>query len=412
MTTACIADSLLSVREAELLVQGATVAGRLEREAAERLAMNLRQPGLCALLAEAATERKQCSQGKIVTISRNVFIPLTNLCRNRCAYCTFAHLPDSPEAKTLAFAEVEALAREARALGCIEALFCLGDKPELAYRGYRQWLASLGYASTAEYLHAACEHVFGFGLLPHSNAGILTRDEMAKLRQWNASLGLMLETTSVQLRKRGMPHYYAPDKEPSRRIRMHEEAGELKIPFTSGLLFGIGETTQDRVESLFVLRDLQDRFGNIQEIILQPFHAKLDTPMAKASQIDDAEFIGWVALARLIFGSEINLQVPPNLNADDEMLRKLLRAGINDWGGVSPLTQDFINPEAPWPALERLRILTQDCGYELRERLPVYPEWIRNRPEYFEPAVLKRIRELSDERGFARTSSSSSEAAA
>lgn len=411
MTIARTAETSLSAREAELLVQEAMVAGRLERVAAERLAENLTKSELRALVMEAAAELKQRGKGKIVTVSRNVFIPLTNLCRNRCAYCTFAQLPDSPEAKTLAFAEVETIACEARAAGCVEALFCLGDKPEIAYRGYRDWLASLGYASTAEYLLAACERVFHLGLLPHSNAGILTRDEMVKLQQWNASLGLMLETTSVQLRRHGMAHYYAPDKEPARRIRMHEEAGELKIPFTSGLLFGIGETTQDRVESLFVLRDLQDRFGNLQEIILQPFHAKLDTPMAESSQIDEAEFVGWVALARLILGPEINLQAPPNLNADAAMLKDLLRAGINDWGGVSPLTQDFINPEAPWPTLERLREVTQECGQELRERLPVYPEWICERSECFAPAMLARIRELSDAQGFARTSSSSSEAA-
>lgn len=407
MTFARSAQNSLSDREATRLVQEAVAAGRLERGAAERLAPHLGHPSLRGLVLEAAYELKQKGKGKLVTVSRNVFIPVTNLCRNRCGYCTFAQLPDSPAAKTLAFAEIETLARQARAAGCIEALFCLGDKPEIAYRGYREQLAAWGYVSTAEYLLEACERVFGLGLLPHSNAGILTRDEMAKLRLWNASLGLMLETTSTRLRERGMPHYYAPDKEPALRIRMHEEAGELGIPFTSGILLGIGETTQDRVDSLFLLRELQDRFGHLQEVIVQPFHAKPQTPMAAASVMQEAEFVAWVALARLILGAQFNLQAPPNLNADAQTLRDLLRAGINDWGGVSPVTQDFINPEAPWPSLERLRTVTQEAGQELRERLPVYPEWIRERPESFAPALLARLRELSDAQGFARTSSTS-----
>lgn len=407
MTFARSAQNSLSDREATRLVQEAVAAGRLERVAAERLAPHLGNPSLCELVLEAAYELKQKGKGKLVTVSRNVFIPVTNLCRNRCGYCTFAQLPDSPAAKTLAFAEIEALAREARAAGCIEALFCLGDKPEIAYRGYREQLAAWGYASTAEYLLEACARVLDLGLLPHSNAGILTRDEMAKLRLWNASLGLMLETTSTRLRERGMPHYYAPDKEPALRIRMHEEAGELGIPFTSGILLGIGETTQDRVDSLFVLRELQDRFGHLQEVIVQPFHAKPQTPMAAASALQEAEFVAWVALARLILGAQFNLQAPPNLNADAQTLRDLLRAGINDWGGVSPVTQDFINPEAPWPSLERLRAVTHETGQELRERLPVYPEWIRERPGSFAPALLARLRELSDAQGFARTSSTS-----
>ncbi len=413
MTSSRNTRGSLSLREATGFVQEALTTGRSERFAAERLAANLMDSSLRALVTEAAFELKQKGKGKIVTVSRNVFLPVTNLCRNRCSYCTFAQLPDSPASKTLAFAEIETLAREAHAAGCIEALFCLGDKPEVAYRGYRDTLAASGYASTAEYLIEACERVFRLGLLPHSNAGILTREEMAKLRIWNASLGLMLETTSARLCERGMPHYYAPDKDPAVRIRMHEEAGELGIPFTSGILLGIGETTQDRVDSLFVLRDLQDRFGNLQEIIVQPFHAKSETPMANVQGLSEAEFTGWVALARLILGAEFNLQAPPNLNADTQTLIDLLHAGINDWGGVSPVTQDFINPEAPWPSLERLREVTRETGQELRERLPVYPEWIRERPDSFAPEMFARLRELSDAQGFARAQfRSSSEAAA
>jgi FO synthase len=330
-------------------------------------------------------------------VSRNVFIPLTNLCRDRCAYCTFAKQPDDPDAKTYTLSEVAQVVRDGLRAGCVEALFCLGDKPEIAYRAYREWLAQNGLRSTAEYLIQACEVGFAEGMLPHSNAGILRGEEMQALKRSNASLGLMLESTSPRLRQKGMAHYYCPDKDPEVRLRMHREAGELRIPFTSGLLLGIGENGDERVDTLLAIRELADRYGHIQEVIVQPFHPKPDTPMRGVDPISDAEVAGCVALTRLALGPHANVQAPPNLAPD--VLELLLRAGVNDWGGVSPLTIDFINPEAPWPRLAELRRRTEASGQRLVERLPVYPEYLA-RPEFFEPRVLDACRARVGADGF------------
>jgi FO synthase len=237
-------------------------------------------------------------------------------------------------------------------------------------------------------------------MLPHTNAGVLSQEEMTALRPWNASMGLMLETTSERLRQKGGAHYYAPDKEPARRIRMHEEAGALGIPFTTGMLLGIGESLAERVDTLLVIRDLAQRYGHIQEVIVQPFHPKHDTPMRDAAALSNEEVAGWVALARLILGPRMNVQAPPNLAP--EALELLLSAGLNDWGGVSPVTVDFINPEAPWPTLRELRERTEAAGATLRERLPVYPGDVTGRPELFDPQVRAALQRLADESGFAR----------
>jgi len=386
--------------EVERIVSEALRAETLERDLAMRLVESFGDEAVRRTVCEGALELKRRGKGDVVTVSRNVFIPLTNLCRNRCSYCTFAKLPDSPEAKTFALEEVDALARSGRAHGCIEALFCLGDKPENAYALHRRWLAERSYATTAEYLVEACEVAFAQGLLPHTNAGILSRDQMAALRPWNASMGLMLESASPRLRGKGMPHYYCPDKEPGLRIEMHEEAGRLAIPFTTGMLLGIGETDAERIDTLLVIRALQRRYGHIQEVILQPFHPKPDTEMCSVAAPNDEHFAAWVALARLVLGSRMNLQAPPNLSAPS--LALLLRSGINDWGGVSPVTLDFINPEAPWPAMERLREVTCAQGQRLRERLAVYPEFVTSRPECFDPKMWAAVRGLADAEGFAR----------
>jgi FO synthase len=245
-------------REAEHLVADAVEAGRLERAPAERLARHLSDACIREIVLEGASECKRRGKGDVVSVSRNVFIPLTNLCRDRCGYCTFAVQPDSPAARTYTLEEVRDALRGARRAGCIEALFCLGDKPEVAYKAHREWLAQRGLRTTAEYLVQACSQALAAGMLPHSNAGILSAEEMVELRRCNASLGLMLETTSARLRGKGMPHYYAPDKDPALRVRMHREAGELRIPFTSGLLLGIGETESERVDTLYVIRELAD----------------------------------------------------------------------------------------------------------------------------------------------------------
>ena len=397
-------DAPIAFREAQRLVNEALDAGRLERAAANQLASSLADPCVRGAVLEGARESKRRGKGDAVSFSRNIFIPLTNLCRDRCAYCTFAKPPDSPEARSYTLGDVAWVVEGGLKTGCIEALFCLGDKPELAYRAYREWLKAQGHRTTADYLVEACRVAFAAGMLPHTNAGILSQREMERLRVWNASMGLMLETTSPRLRQRGMAHYYAPDKEPALRIRMHQEAGELAIPFTSGLLLGIGEDDAERVDTLLAIRDLQDRYGHIQEVIVQPFHPKPATPMRAQNSLTVEQLAGWVAMARLTLGPDMNVQAPPNLAAD--ALETLLRAGVNDWGGVSPVTVDFINPEAPWPTLAELKRRTEAAGQRLVERLPVYPEDLLGRPEFFHPQVRQAALCLADGEGWARPRSS------
>ena len=390
----------LSAAEAAQIARSALESGGLSREQALRLSGHLRDRDVLSVLTEAAFESKRSTKGDIVTVSRNVFIPLTNLCRNRCTYCSYAKPPDSAEAHTYSLEEVAEVVRGGVATGCTEALMCLGDKPEIAYRSHREWLAARGLRDTSELVLEACKVGFEGGMLPHTNAGILSADEMAALRPWNASMGLMMETTSQRLRQRGMPHFHAPDKDPAVRIRMHEEAGELKIPFTTGLLLGIGEDNEERVETLLTIRDLADRYHHIQEVIVQPFHPKPDTPMRAIAPIRDDEVVGWVALTRLIMGSEMNVQAPPNLAP--EMLERLATSGLNDWGGVSPITVDFINPEAPWPALQKLNELTERSGQKLRDRGPVYPDWVLGRPDFFDARMIDAMPRFATDEGFAR----------
>ena len=387
-------------REAERVVAEAVESGRLEPGPAVWLAAGLAGEAVREALLEGAFESKRRGKGDRVSVARNVFIPLTNLCRDRCAYCTFAKLPESPEAQTYSLDEVAEAVGGGVKTGCTEALFCLGDKPEIAYRFHREWLGRRGFATTAAYLVEGCRVAFEGGLLPHTNAGILTAEEMTALRRWNASMGLMLESSSARLRERGMPHYYAPDKDPTLRIRMHEEAGELRIPFTSGILLGIGETAEERVDTLLAIRALADRYGHIQETIVQPFHAKPGTPMRDVPPLSDVEVAGWVALARLVLGPEMNVQAPPNLAPD--VLELLLRSGLNDWGGVSPVTVDFINPEAPWPTFRELRRRTEASGQRLVERLPVYPEHLLQRPEFFDVRVREAALRQVDATGYVR----------
>jgi FO synthase len=391
-------ESPLPLDAAQECVRRAVDDGRLARGEALGLAASLGEPAVREAVLEGAFESKLRGKGTAVSVSKNVFIPLTNLCRDRCAYCTFAKQPDSPDAKTYSLAEVEEVVRGGIRAGCHEALFCLGDKPEVAYKSHREWLAARGLRSTTEYLVQACRVGFETGMLPHTNAGVLSAEEMTALRPWNASMGLMLESTSERLRQKGMAHYYCPDKDPALRIRMHEQAGELRIPFTSGILLGIGENASERVDTLLTIRELADRYGHIQETIVQPFHAKDDTPMRGIPSLGDEEVAAWVAMARLILGPAMNVQAPPNLAP--QVLERLLRSGLNDWGGVSPLTVDFINPEAPWPALAELRRRTEAAGQQLVERLPVYPEHLQAHPEFFEPRVRDECLRRVDASGF------------
>jgi FO synthase len=338
-------------------------------------------------LFDAASSLRDAFKGRNVTYSRKVFLPITNLCRDRCGYCTFRKDPGDPAAWTMPPAAIEDVLGRGRAQGCKEALMCLGDKPEAAFASYRETLAGFGHGSTVEYVRRACEMALKHGLLPHTNAGVLSRDEMQTLQPVNASLGLMLETVSPRLAERGMPHFSAPDKDPQVRLRMIREAGELAIAFTTGILIGIGETREERVDSLLAIRELHAEYGHIQEVIIQNFRAKPGTRMAGCAEPESAEIARTIALARLILGGEMNIQVPPNLNPDSHEL--MLRAGINDWGGISPVTRDYVNPEAAWPQVDILAETCRAAGFTLRERLSIYDEFIDRK--HFLPAGLRRL---------------------
>jgi 7,8-didemethyl-8-hydroxy-5-deazariboflavin synthase CofG subunit len=352
------------------------------------------------LLAAAAELRDRC-KGKIVTFSPKVFIPLTNLCRDFCGYCTFRKAPDEPGAKTMTIDEVLGVVRQGKALGCCEVLFSLGDKPEAIYPEMKSFLAERGYQRTLDYLYEVCLVVLEeTRLLPHSNPGVMGKRDLQRLKEVNVSLGLMLENVSERLMLRGGPHFDAPDKKPSIRLRTIEEAGKLRIPFTTGILIGIGETWEERIDSLFAIRELHERYGHVQEVIVQNFRAKPDIPMRDHPNASYDDMLKTIALARLIFGGDMNIQAPPNLTPEKYEL--YLNAGINDWGGVSPLTPDFINPEAPWPALQTLKQKSAEAGFTLKARLPIYPEFIAQ-DEKFLPASLRGyVERLADAAGLVK----------
>jgi 7,8-didemethyl-8-hydroxy-5-deazariboflavin synthase CofG subunit len=337
-------------------------------------------------LLSAAVRAKERFKPTVITYSRKTFIPLTNLCRDYCGYCTFRRDPGEAGAHTMTPDEVLMVVREAEKLGCTEALLSLGDKPELAFPEMRATLRWLGYSSTLQYLEAMCKLVLQESrLLPHPNPGLMGTEWLRRLGAVSPSMGLMLETTDTSLLGPGGAHDNAPDKVPAKRLRTIEQAGKLNIPFTTGLLIGIGETPEDRVDTLLAISELHRRYRHVQEVIVQNFRAKAKTPMRDSPEPTQGEMLRTVAVARLLL-PDVNIQAPPNLSApyyDD-----LLDAGINDWGGVSPLTPDFINPEKPWPHLEQLRLRTEAKGFRLRQRLPVYPEFL--------PAVISRPGLLAD----------------
>ena len=352
---------------------------------------------LPALLAAARSARDRFKPG-VITYSRKVFLPLTNLCRDYCGYCTFRRDPGQTGAHTMTPDEILAVARAGEKLGCTEALFSLGDKPELLFPEMRDTLRRLGYRSTLHYLEAMCELVLReTSLLPHPNPGLMSAEWISRLAAVSPSMGLMLETTNERLLRPGAAHDNAPDKLPAKRLRTIEEAGKKGVPFTTGILIGIGESPEDRVDSLLAIRDLHQRYGHIQEVIVQNFRAKPDIPMRGWPEPSRGEMLRTIAVARLLM-PEVNIQAPPNLSDPD--YEELLDAGINDWGGVSPLTPDFINPERPWPHLEELQRRTQAKGFQLRQRLPVYPEFLEN--AITRSALLKsRLEALADPQGLA-----------
>jgi len=368
---------------------------QLTRDTALHLALNA---PLQELLATASLLRAQ-GKGSTVSFSKKVFIPLTTLCRDYCGYCTFRKDPGEPGAHFMTPDEVLALAERGRRAGCKEALFSLGDQPERIFPEAREFLRQQGFARTLDYLAAMCELVLDrTGLLPHANPGVMDRAALERLKDSNASVGLMLETVSVRLMRGDLPHAKAPDKVPALRLRTMEEAGKLSIAFTTGILIGVGETMEERVDSLFAIRGLHEKYGHIQEVIVQNFRAKGGIPMANHPEPSLDDMLRTIALARLILGPHMNIQAPPNLSYED--FPRLLEAGINDWGGISPVTKDFINPEAAWPQISKLDAETAARGFTLRERLALYPEYIRSE-EFTSPAIRKRLGVLAGTDGFA-----------
>ena len=377
------------------LLAFAREAGSVDRDAAARLGL---QAPLADLFA-AATELRARGKGTTVSFSKKVFIPLTTLCRDYCGYCTFRKDPGQPGAHFMTPDEVLALAECARAAGCKEALFSLGDQPERIFPEAREFLKQQGFARTLDYAAAMSEMVLErTGLLPHANPGVMDRAALERFKESNASVGLMLETVSTRLMRDGLAHFKAPDKVPALRLRTIEEAGKLSIAFTTGILIGIGETFEERLDSLFAIRALHEKYGHIQEVIIQNFRAKPDIPMANHPEPSMDDMLRTIAIARLILGPHMNLQAPPNLSYAD--FPRLLEAGINDWGGISPVTKDFINPEAAWPQIAKLRAETEARGFKLRERLALYPEFVVSR-KFLSTGVRERARRLADADGFA-----------
>jgi FO synthase len=353
-------------------------------------------------LMPVAAALRDRGHGCLVSYSRKVFIPLTRLCRDVCHYCTFAHPPRRGEPAYLDADQVLAIASAGARAGCREALFTLGDKPELRYSAAREALARLGHETTLSYLAQMAELVLReTRLLPHLNPGVMTRADIDRLRPVSVSQGIMLESAAERLRHRGGPHFGSPDKDPALRLATIHAAGEAAVPFTSGILIGIGETRRERIESLLALRDLHERYGHLQEIIIQNFRAKPGTRMAQAPEPDLDDHLWTIAVARLIFGPEINIQAPPNLNPDG--LAQMIAAGINDWGGVSPVTPDYVNPEAPWPTLDQLAERTAAAGKLLVERLAIYPTYARDPGRWLDPALRAPVLQAIDAQGLVRT---------
>jgi FO synthase len=384
-----------TTRKAETGLEGARRGQGVS--GADALALAERTP-LDELL-EAA--RAVCQQGKgnTVSFSKKVFIPLTTLCRDYCGYCTFRKDPGQPGAHFMTPDEVLALAEQGRRAGCKEALFSLGDQPERIFPEAREFLKRQGYPRTLDYLAAMCELVLErTGLLPHANPGVMDGPALDKLKDSNASVGLMLENISVRLMRDGLPHTDAPDKVPSLRLRTMEEAGKRAIAFTTGILIGIGETMEERIDSLVAIRGIHEKYGHIQEVIVQNFRAKTDIPMANRPEPSLDDMLRTLALARLVLGAHMNLQAPPNLSYEN--FPRLLDGGINDWGGISPVTKDFINPEAAWPQIARLKKETEARGFVLRERLALYPEFV-SRENFLSHCVREKLDALAGADGFA-----------
>jgi FO synthase len=360
-------------------------------------------------IRSAARAARDARFGRVVTYSPKVFLPLTNLCRNRCDYCSFRRSPGDAGEWTMTHGEVEEQLARAHDVGCAEALFCLGDKPEKAFSSYRRTLASIGHDGTVDYLHWAGTAALAQGLLPHTNAGLLTDGDMARLKEVNVSLGLMLECVSPRLCQPGMPHHRAPDKRPDKRLAMIASAGRLRIPFTTGILVGIGETRRERVESLLAIRALHRAWGHVQEVIVQNFRAVPGVPMAAAPEPEEDEVTLAVALARLVLDPDVSVQAPPNLSPAGA--EALLASGLNDFGGISPLTPDYINPRHPWPHLDALGDACARAGFALRPRASIYDRFVE-KDGFLDPSLLGPTRRVQARLAAVRTAGTAPTASA
>ena len=349
-----------------------------------------------SLLLTAKSIRNRFKPGPI-TYSPKIFINLINLCRDTCSYCTYKKEPTDKFVSMMSREQVLSIAKRGKRMHCAEALVVTGERPEVRYQQARAWLKSLGHSSVVDYIREVSEMILGTtGLLPHTNAGCLTKKEMSTLKDTNVSLGLMLESTSERLLERGMPHEMAPSKNPKLRIKTIQNAGELRIPMTTGLLVGIGESSEELIDSLFVIKEIQSKFGHLQEVIMQNFSPKVNTPMAELDSPPHSYFIKCVAIARLIM-NDMNIQVPPNLNRG--CLGSFIDAGINDWGGISPVTIDYVNPECAWPDIELIRRITMKKGHGFRARLPVYPEFLDKSLGFVPEGLRAYIDPLIDDSG-------------
>jgi len=346
------------------------------------------------LFQTAQILRKQ-NKGNFVSFSKKVFFNLVNLCKDTCSYCTYKAEPNESKLSMLSKNDVNQLLTLAKKYNCVEALFVTGENPEQKYQEARTWLKTNGFSSTAEYLIHVSELALSKGLFPHTNAGNLTKEQMRELQKTNPSMGLMLENVSERLTQKGMPHYLASSKKPKARLQVLQNAGELGLPMTTGLLVGIGETPYEIIESIFAIKNLNDKYSNIQEVILQNFHPKPDTLMNNFPSAEENYFKIVVALTRIIL-PEMNIQIPPNLSP--KSYQSFLSVGINDWGGVSPLTPDYVNPEFSWPEIKKIEENSKKAGFKLRCRFPVYPEFF----SFLNSKLKEKISTLEDEQGFVR----------
>ncbi len=383
------------------LLESALEAGLEGRGISGEEALLLMKRASLSDLCGAASAVRNRSKGRSVSYSRKVFIPLTHLCRDYCGYCTFRSDPGPGVPPYMLPDEVLAVAEAGRRAGCKEALFSLGDQPERVFPEAKAFLKSMGFDRTLEYLAAMCELVLEkTGLLPHSNPGLMPREDLRRLRETNVSVGLMFEAASTRLLRPGGAHWNAPDKVPLLRLRTIENAGELSMAFTTGILIGIGETNEERVDALLVIRSAHEKYGHIQEVIIQPFRAKPDIRMADSPEPSKEDLQRTIAVARLLLGGDVNIQSPPNLLSED--YPELLNAGINDWGGISPVTKDFINPEAAWPQISALAARTASAGFVLRERLAIYPEFSSGH-KFVSDRLQPHLQKSRGEDGYARS---------